>query len=305
MKTVKHKDVLVILPAIPGDLVCCRYALTLLCDLYEVSVICRERHIGLLQSLSVRVISISDYSIFQSMNLETLSLKSDLDKIIDLHNSIETHRFCAESGVFTVGQNEFDVGLVYDKSFKWWLNPGEKTHASVRHVRSLDGHEDQSEFDAIAWRRSHYQVDSKVEDRLVGLCPGSSTLGLAKRIKPEHWSQVASYLRARDIRICWFLGPDEQDLEPLLVKSLDILEGGAFEDVVKQHSRCRYVMTHDTVHLHIHAHMPNETAAIFVRGEAREWGGYPEGVSIIDFSTDVDPNRAAHYMINWFSSRLS
>ena len=143
-------------------------------------------------------------------------------------------------------------------------------------------------------------------DKLVGLCPGSSTLGLAKRIDAKQWAKLACYLRDQNMRICWFLGPDERDLKSTVVTSSnDILEGGRFEDVVRWHARCRYVITHDTVHLHIHAHMNNETAAIFVRGEALEWGGYPKGVSILDFSNSTNLSLASQYMINWFASRLA
>ena len=132
----------------------------------------------------------------------------------------------------------------------------------------------------------------------------SSILGRAKRVAPEIWDEVARFVRSRKRRVCWFLGPDELDLETLLSKPGDSVEKGRFESVIRQHARCRYSMTHDSVHLHIRAHMPGETAAIFVRGESLEWGGYPYGVSLLDFSHDRSGDKIRGDIVEWFSSRL-
>ena len=63
-------------------------------------------------------------------------------------------------------------------------------------------------------------------------------------------------------------------------------------------------MTHDSVHLHIRAHMPMQTATLFVRGEALEWGGYPDGITLLDFSNGTDLETAYLSMLDWFEDRI-
>lgn len=272
-----------------GDLVCSRYAIRLLLNQYEVSVMIREKFAPLLDGLPVELIHFRDRDELASRSLDELCRDpARFSRFIDLQGDRRFLALIRHLPGTSVGYDEPDVGIVYDEPFPWRGPDTEGVHTAVRNARAVRGYEAHREFDLDEWRRAFFTPRLSASKRHVALCPGSGRGGSNKRFANEGWRAAAAHIRALGAVPVWFIGPDEVELIPELVLGSDEVEDGDFASVIARHSACAIGLSNDTVHLHIRAHLPLETGALFVRGEAREWGGYPENVRIIS----APPSRA-------------
>lgn len=291
---------LVVLPEVPGDLVCCRYAVRLFADQSIVTVLLRKSHAGLIADLPVAIVLVDGYSDLATISLNKIfPNNSYFNYIVDLHNDTCTFNFVFRFSSLTIGFSEPDVGIIYDQSFPWRTPPIEGVHSAVRHSRAVPGHLTAVNFDVASWKRAFYVPRLPLQADRIAFCPGSSMAGKEKRVSPIAWKNTADYIRGLGKHIVWFLGPDEQELYTVLVLPCDTVQSGSFDSVIIEHSSCKFGISHDTVHLHIRAHLPVETCALFVRGEEREWGGYPSGVFILRAPTSELPSTVSLAMIRW------
>jgi ADP-heptose:LPS heptosyltransferase len=299
--TPESERVLLVLPEIPGDLVCCRYAVRLFADKSDVTVVIRKTHLGLIAGLPVQAVTVSCFEeLLHDATPGSIIESSDFQLIVDLHGDQRTAQFVSRLSGWTVGFSEPEVGITYKQSFPWRTSTTERVHLAVRHARAVPGYHDARMFDVSAWTRSWFRPCVKPCFERIAMCPGSSLAGKGKRVSPHIWRTIAEHLRASGRQIVWFLGPDEKELLEILVLPSDSVQSGSFDSVVAEHSSCEFGITHDTVHLHIRAHLPLKTCAVFVLGGELEWGGYPIGISVCNVETSAHPSTIASSIIRCF-----
>lgn len=268
----------VFLPDAPGDLVACRTALAILTRRAHTIGIVDGRLAPLVQDLMGKVLHWRFSKDGSSPLLDQARFAVDLLGSPESSQAIKTNRLLAAGHV---SHEPLSDGYII--SARWalpWLTP-DKSHYSVRQLRVVGDFSEASTWPADWFDAASYPRH-EASEQMVALAPGSSIDGAWKRMPSEFWKQLAGRLRARSLRVAWFIGPDEWELADFLVEPSDKAVGLPWDEVLASHGRSVVGVVNDTCHLHIRAHSGVSTVALFNHDEIEEWAGYPKGVKAID-----------------------
>lgn len=284
--------VVVLLPAHPGDLVACRALLAELSSRTHVVALVRNELRPLVSDLLLefRCYRLSRQPGLENPLLEAL-LNLSLPKgmiAVDLIGMPASWHFIRTNELTAIGHYlESNDGLVpYVDTSPWCLRGvlRDDSHFGVRMLRLIPEFRQLRIWPDGVFKNAMYR-EIQHAGRSLGLAPGCGLAGKAKRMPPPFWSAIAQVARARDLRVVWYLGPDESDLAPMLgIQDVDRVEDGGWDSVLASHAGDEYGVTNDTCHMHIRAHMQRKTLSLFLRGEVNEWGGYPSNIVAIDAS---------------------